>query len=241
MCDQMCLDFARSALDAQDIAGKSVLEVGSLDVNGSARSVLQPLNPATYVGVDIASGRGVDVVCASEDLVKQFGRESFDVVVSTEMLEHVLDWRRVVSNLKNVMKPGGSLVITTRRIGFPFHGYPYDFWRYEREDFEVMFSDLEIRRLDCDDASHGIFLRAVRPDHFVENDLTTHRLFSILSGTRRQNIRGWQIRALSVGRRLGDAIYPLVGHYRNLLPPILRRSAKKLFVRHYGDEPGSRC
>jgi|SRR6185369_6655518 len=232
MCDQLCLDFVRSSLTAPDVAGKSVLEVGSYDVNGSARSILQPLGPSQYVGVDIAPGPGVDVVCNAENLIAKFGRTSFDVVVSTEMLEHVYDWRLVVSTLKNILKPGGLLVITTRRIGFDFHGYPHDYWRYERDDFERIFSDLEIRRLDCDDATHGIFLLAQRRAEFAENDLGSHRLFSILSGKRELGLEDWQIKFFSVGRRVGDVIYPYLGRYGKLLPPVVRKSVRKVFSRH---------
>jgi SAM-dependent methyltransferase len=235
MCDEQCLSFVRGSLTAADIAGKSVLEVGSLDVNGSARAILQPLGPSQYVGVDISPGPGVDVICNSENLVEKFGRASFDVVVSTEMLEHVQDWRLVVSNLKNVLKPHGFLVITTRRIGFPFHGYPHDFWRFEREDFQRVFSDLEIVRLDCDDASRGIFLVARRPEVFAENNLSSHELYSILSGKRTRGLENWEIKFFNASRRVGEVVYPYLGRYGNLLPPLLRKSARKIFVRHYGE------
>jgi len=232
MCDHLCLDFVRSSLTAVEIAGKSVIEVGSYDVNGSARSILQPMGPSRYVGVDIAPGPGVDVVCNAENLVEKFGPASFDVVVSTEMLEHVHDWRLIVSTLKTILKPHGLLVITTRRIGFDFHGYPHDYWRFERDDFQRIFSDLEIRRLECDDTSRGIFLLAQRPETFTENDLRSHKLFSILSGKRELDLENWQIKVFSAGRHVGDVIYPYLGRYGKLLPPIVRKSVRKIFARH---------
>ena len=51
----------------------------------------------------------VDVVVPAEELVKYFGAESFDVVIATELLEHVKDWRLVVNNMKQVLKPKGYI------------------------------------------------------------------------------------------------------------------------------------
>ena len=103
----------------QAIAGLDVLEVGSFDVNGSVRSAAKQHSPGRYVGVDIAPGPGVDVVCSAEDLVKTFGEASFDVVVTTEMLEHVPNWKSAIMQMKQVLRPGGRLILTTRSRGPP--------------------------------------------------------------------------------------------------------------------------
>src|SRR5947209_15379867 len=141
MCNDACLEFGRGYLRPEEIAGKKVLEVGSMDVNGSLRAIVQRTMPRIYLGVDIAAGPGVDVVCEVSKLVARFGEAAFDTVISTEMLEHVRDWRAAVSNMKRVLKPGGTILITTRSPGFPYHGYPYDFWRYEPDDIRTIFAD----------------------------------------------------------------------------------------------------
>ena len=82
--------------------------------------------PANYVGIDITAGRGVDEVCDVADLVARFGASSFDLVISTEMLEHVYDWPRAVNKMKEVLRPEGVILFTTRSPGFPLHGYPDD-------------------------------------------------------------------------------------------------------------------
>jgi SAM-dependent methyltransferase len=131
MCHSSCLDFGRQNILYSDVHGKFVLEVGSMDVNGSLRPIVMQLNPAKYVGVDLDLGPGVDEICASENLIERFGRNSVDLLITTEMLEHVRDWRSVVHNLKHVVKPGGVLLVTTRSRGYPLHGYPSDYWRFE--------------------------------------------------------------------------------------------------------------
>ena len=44
--------------------GKRVLEVGSLDINGSVRGYFQDCE---YIGLDVGPGPGVDVVCGGQE------------------------------------------------------------------------------------------------------------------------------------------------------------------------------
>uniref|UniRef100_A0A8C5R0P8 Ubiquinone biosynthesis O-methyltransferase, mitochondrial n=1 Tax=Leptobrachium leishanense TaxID=445787 RepID=A0A8C5R0P8_9ANUR len=50
--------------------------------------------------------------CALEDLVEENG-ECFDAVVASEVLEHVTDKEAFIQNCFHLLKPGGSLIITT--------------------------------------------------------------------------------------------------------------------------------
>ena len=135
MCSPWDLGTVKHALTVSDVRDKRVLEVGSLDVNGSVRGDIMELGPAEYVGIDIRPGPGVDEICDAGDLVARFGENAFDVVVSTELLEHARDWRRVISNIKRVTKPDGVMIVSTRSYGVDFHRRPFDYWRYEKEDF----------------------------------------------------------------------------------------------------------
>jgi Methyltransferase domain. len=122
------LDFFLRNVDCSEFNAKRVLEVGSRFVNGSVRPLIERFcKPREYVGIDIEAGRYVDIILPAERLVDHFGPESFNAVISTEVLEHVFDWRLVVNNMKAVLRRGGYIYITTRSKGFPYHGYPYDF------------------------------------------------------------------------------------------------------------------
>jgi SAM-dependent methyltransferase len=179
MCHAQCILFAALNIARKEIYGKKVTEVGSMDVNGSLRPLLESFKPKQYLGIDVIEGRGVDVVCNAEDLMRNFQKQSFDVLISTEMLEHVRNWKLVISNFKNVVKSGGKIVITTRSYGFPYHGYPYDFWRYELEDIKKIFSDCVIERLERD-PEKGVFAKIVKPENFIENDLSDYELYSMI-------------------------------------------------------------
>src|SRR4026209_2299794 len=60
MCHSSCITFGKTNLTKDDIEGKRVLEVGSFNVNGSLRTIVETLRPQQYVGVDFQEGPGVD-------------------------------------------------------------------------------------------------------------------------------------------------------------------------------------
>ncbi len=124
MCNQWCIDFTLKAKTFLK-HGINILEVGSLDVNGSVRFMFSDIS-SSYLGVDILDGLGVDMVINVADLTKHFEKESFDLVVSTEMLEHCFDWRNAIYQILMVLKKDGILILTTRSPGFELHDYPSD-------------------------------------------------------------------------------------------------------------------
>lgn len=137
MCNQWCLDFVRGCSDRW-LPDANILEVGSLDVNGSPRSALVG-HTGKYIGVDVKAGPGVDLIMSTYDLAHNFSVEKFDVVISTEMLEHVKDWKLAVYQMALVLKIGGWLCLTTRSPGFEYHEYPYDCWRFTLEHMKQIF------------------------------------------------------------------------------------------------------
>jgi SAM-dependent methyltransferase len=174
------MDFLRRSVDATFVVGRSVLEVGALDVNGSPRNVIYPMAPAVYVGVDQVAGPGVDKVVPAERLIEEFGIDCFDLVVSTEMLEHAQDWKLAVSQMKRVLKEGGHLILTARGPGFPQHDFPADYWRFTPADFARIFSDMDILRLEPDmGAMPGVLIHARKPNNFKEASLVDMDVLSV--------------------------------------------------------------
>jgi predicted SAM-dependent methyltransferase len=87
MCHPSCIEFVMRNLSREEIEGKKVIEIGSYNVNGSVQQYIKSFNPKMYLGVDITEGPNVDIICNAENLVEKFGKESFDIVISNEMLE----------------------------------------------------------------------------------------------------------------------------------------------------------
>jgi SAM-dependent methyltransferase len=197
MCNVACLYFALENLSEQEVRGRSVLEVGSRDVNGSVRGIVERWQPAAYVGVDVQVGRGVDLLCPAEKLIERFGVESFDIIISTEMVEHVFDWRTVFSNIKQVCKRNGIILLTTRSRGFPCHDYN-DFWRYEGEDMKRILGDCQILVLERDYISPGVFVKARKPIDFHELDLSTYQLYGIPKRSQLRPLVHYLVDALGI-------------------------------------------
>jgi hypothetical protein len=104
MSHQAQLDFVASLRFKfpEYFVGEYVLEIGSLNINGSIRPFFEK---CTYVGVDLGEGADVDVVARGEDLTYEDG--AFDVVASCECLEHNPEW---VATLKNMIRMASGLV-----------------------------------------------------------------------------------------------------------------------------------
>lgn len=190
MCHNSCITFGRQVLGKENVAGKTVLEVGSMNVNGGLRELIESLGPAAYTGIDIAPGKGVDAVCACRDIPSCFGNDSFDLVLATEVLEHIECWQEAIRNMKAVCRPDGYILVSTRSKGFLYHGYPEDYWRFEVDDMRVIFSDYVIEHLEADAETPGIFLFARKPRNYVPTDLHNLRLYSIIA-KRRVNKIAW--------------------------------------------------
>jgi len=211
MCNVSCAVFGARALSKDDIEGKKYLEVGARDYNGTIRPLIDSWEPALSLGIDLIEGPGVDKVLDADDMVREFGEGSFDVVVAMEIMEHTRDWRRTMSNIKRVCRPGGIIVLTTRSFGYGYHAYPYDFWRFEIEDIKAIFSDCEIQILEKDPTCPGIYLKARKPAGFVERDLTEHALYSMITGGRLKTIedehfRRWRYLHLAAKHRIRQAV-----------------------------------
>jgi SAM-dependent methyltransferase len=145
-----------------DLSRRSVLEVGSLNVNGSVRALFT----GDYLGVDRQWGEGVDKIMDGEAL--GLDDDSYDVVISTEALEHVERPWLFLSEMERVCKPEGFVLVTCRgydeRGCFPVHGYPDDIWRFSARALWTMALDagLNVRSVDTDTQAPGFFLLAMK-------------------------------------------------------------------------------
>lgn len=97
--------------------GGRVLEIGSLNINGTVRDFFDA--PQEYIGVDVGEGPGVDVVALGH---KYKEKSDFDCVISCECLEHNPYWEATFYNMQNRCRPDGLVVMTCATGNRPEHG-----------------------------------------------------------------------------------------------------------------------
>lgn len=88
-------------------ASPSVLELGGRYINGGIRKLFN--RAREYVSVDLVAGRDVDLVADAADLNLE---RTFDVVVSTELLEHTPRAAEIVVTARKHTAPGGVFLAT---------------------------------------------------------------------------------------------------------------------------------
>lgn len=105
----------------------SILDLGSMDVNGSYREIFR--NPRwRYRGMDASPGKNVDIVLKTPYDWKEIPTGSTDVLISGQAFEHIEFFWITMLEVARVLKPGGLCCIIAPSAG-PEHRYPVDCWR----------------------------------------------------------------------------------------------------------------
>ena len=124
--------WIRSVLERAPLApGSTVLDVGSSTLAFRTEvqphideHVFRPLRERELriQHLDARAEPGVDIVA---DVTLEGVEGSYDLVICTNLLEHVVDRALVVANLKRLVTPGGFLLLTAPRR-YPIHHDPID-------------------------------------------------------------------------------------------------------------------
>jgi SAM-dependent methyltransferase len=129
-------DFVRLVVSTMDLK-EPIFEFGSYQVpEQAAYADLRPLFPGkAYVGCDMREGPGVDRVLDLHSIAEPTA--SVGTVLCLDTLEHVEDPRKAVIEMWRILKPGGTLIMSSV-MNFPIHNYPFDYWRFTPEAFRSL-------------------------------------------------------------------------------------------------------
>jgi len=76
-----------------------------------------------------------------------FKNEMFDTIISIDVLEHVPNPEKFVSEMFRVIKPGGTVILSTPFF-FYLHEEPYDFFRFSKYGLRTIFERNEFIVVD---------------------------------------------------------------------------------------------
>lgn len=166
---------------------KLVLDIGCAD--GKYRKYFP-----NRVGLDIEEGKGVDIIGDAHDL--PFENDKFDMVLCTEVLEHLHSPHVAIAEMYRVLKKGGTLILTTRFI-FSIHDAPHDYYRFTKYGLQYLLKD-----------KFGIIE--------MEEETSTKDTFAVLL----QRV-GYQTNML--GGKFTKAMVFLAARLINLFPSLIRK------------------
>lgn len=100
----------------------------------------------SFLTADIDPRHKPDIVADIHELDRAVPEASVDLVICTEVLEHVRSPALAVEQICKALRPGGVLLASTP-FTIPYHPDPTDFWRMTREGWAELtraFSKAEI-------------------------------------------------------------------------------------------------
>ena len=115
-----------------------------LDAGAGSRPYKKYFSHAKYQSTDFEdmpgeSGKSKhDFVCNLENIPKQ--ENSYDVVINTQVLEHVEHPQKVMNELYRILKPDGKLFLTAPQ-SWGVHGEPNHFFNYTKYGLQSLFKN----------------------------------------------------------------------------------------------------
>ncbi len=110
-----------------------VLDVGSAVVKGARNlvsyKVLFEEGFVEYTGLDIEEGRNVDLVVKDPYKWTEIQDNTYDVVISGQVLEHIEFFWLVFEEMTRVLKKGGFMCLIVPKYHLQ-HKHPVDCWRF---------------------------------------------------------------------------------------------------------------
>jgi SAM-dependent methyltransferase len=137
------------------IQGKSFPVV--VDVGTGAAPYKKLIPHERYIGIDREDRNGVsDVLVADINERFPLSDDIADLVLCTEVLEHTKDPKHVLRELYRILKPGGTIILTTP-MTWPLHEIPNDYYRFTRFGLAHMFDEAGFLVIALEDSNGYLY------------------------------------------------------------------------------------
>ena len=139
------------------VSRPSVLDVGSMNVNGSYKQIFDLLD-CSYHGVDLEPGPGVDTVL-TDPYRLPFEDSTFDIVFSGQVFEHSEFFWKLFDEKVRVAKDNGLIIVMAPSSG-PIHRYPVDCYRFNPDSMSALAAHAQVQLVDAWMSEFGPFYEA---------------------------------------------------------------------------------
>ena len=125
---------------ASNYKNLDILEIGSgdININQSAKHLFSNAN--SFIQTDINNSYGHQFLDITSEIQIE---EKFDLILCTNVLEHIFDTKSAIQNLNLLRKEKAHLLVSTPFI-YPLHDEPTDYWRFTEHALKELFSDFTI-------------------------------------------------------------------------------------------------
>jgi SAM-dependent methyltransferase len=126
-----------------------------LDIGCGKKPYKNYFKSCYYIGIDVSRDVEPDIVASAEAL--PFRSEWFDVILLTEVLEHVPEPTLVLSEARKALKKGGFIIITAPQYWF-LHEEPRDFYRFTKYGIEYLLKKTNFQIIDYEHKGGRVLL-----------------------------------------------------------------------------------
>jgi len=131
------IEFLKKCIE-RGVIFSPVLELGVGYEGVNCKEIIEKAG-FVYFGTDMHVGKYVDFIINFEesivDIQKTLNYQKFGTILVFNVLEHVFNPIKVLDNVFEILKEGGTCVIITPVV-WPLHGYPRDYWRINPDFYE---------------------------------------------------------------------------------------------------------
>ena len=120
---------------------------------------------ARYIGIDLPENPAADSH-ATRDSVTSLPDSGADLVLSTQVLEHVISPQSYLQECRRILKPGGFLMISTHGY-WMYHPDPNDLWRWTGAGLRRLIQENGFRILQCE----GVMGLAASGMHLLQDGI----------------------------------------------------------------------
>ena len=108
---------------------------------------LSPHASMRRMDIDFSEARHLDLITDIQHAGIKSG--SLDWILCSEVIEHVLDFKKALREIGRCLKSSGKLILTVP-FAIPLHGEPYDYWRFTQHALQSLAqeSGFKIIRLE---------------------------------------------------------------------------------------------